>query len=121
MVKRSQNARDEHGRWDICGGGLEFGDNIEDRLKTEIKEEFCADVISYEFLGVRDIHRIQNDQPTHWIGLDFKVLVDPRQVKNGEPHKFDEIGWFTLDNIPQPAHSQWQNFLIKNKDRLARE
>lgn len=118
MVKRSKNARDEHGRWDICGGGLELGDTVEHRLKTEIKEEFCADAINCEFLGVRDIHRVQNGVPTYWIGLDFKVLVDPSQVKIGEPHKFDEIGWFTLDNVPQPTHSQWPKFFEKNKDRL---
>ncbi|MEK7138118.1 MAG: NUDIX domain-containing protein [Patescibacteria group bacterium] len=118
MAKRGKNARDEHGNWDICGGGLEFGDNVEDRLKIEVKEEFCADVINYEFLGFRDVHRIQSGQPTHWIDLDFKVLVDPAQVKNGEPHKFDEIGWFTLKNVPEPTHSQWPKFLEKYKEKL---
>ena len=34
------------------------------------------------------------------------VAIDKEKVKNGEPHKFDEIGWFTLDNLPQPPHSQ---------------
>ncbi|HET8708754.1 MAG TPA: hypothetical protein VFL85_00580, partial [Candidatus Saccharimonadales bacterium] len=32
MQKRSQNCRDEQGRWDIGAGSHEFGDNIEDTI-----------------------------------------------------------------------------------------
>jgi len=38
MARRSANCRDEHGRWDIGGGGLEFGESVEETLKKEIKE-----------------------------------------------------------------------------------
>jgi len=34
-------------------------------------------------------------------------------VANGEPHKFDEIGWFKLDNPPSPLHSQLPSALKK--------
>lgn len=118
LAKRSKNARDEHGRWDTGGGALEFGEDIEERLKKEIKEELCVDILEYEFLGYRDVHRIQEGRPTHWITLGFKVLVDPEQVKNGEPHKFDEIGWFTLDNLPSPLHSQALPALEKFRSKL---
>ncbi len=40
MAKRSQNARDEQGKWDIGGGGLDFGISVEETLKKEIKEEY---------------------------------------------------------------------------------
>jgi 8-oxo-dGTP pyrophosphatase MutT (NUDIX family) len=118
MAKRSQNARDERGAWDIGGGGVEFGDKVEDTLKKEIKEEYNADVLSFEFLGFRDVHREHEGKPTHWIALDFKVLVDPKQVKNNEPHKFDDLAWFTLDNLPQPGHSQFPEFLEKYREKL---
>src|SRR3989338_6176298 len=101
MARRSQNARDEQGRWDIGGGGLEYGMKVEDSLRKEIKEEYCADVLDFEFLGYRDVHREHNGVKTHWIALDFKVLVARDQVVIGEPHKFDVIGWFTLETIPQ--------------------
>ena len=48
--------------------------------------------------------REHNGPNTHWVALDFKVLVNPDQVKIGEPHKFDEIKWFTLNNLPQAEH-----------------
>jgi ADP-ribose pyrophosphatase YjhB (NUDIX family) len=118
MGKRSTNCRDEHGRWDIGGGGLEFGDTVENTLVSEIKQEYCTDVLGSEFLGYRDVHREHEGIKTHWIALDFKVLVDKEKVKNGEPHKFDEIGWFTLDTLPNPIHSQLPKFLELYRDRL---
>ena len=118
MAKRSASARDEQGRWDIGGGGLEFNETVEECLRKEIKEEYCANVQSYEFLGYRDEHREQNGAPTHWIALDFKILVDRAQVKLGEPHKFDDLKWFRLgDPLPSP-HSQLPHFLEKYKSRL---
>ena len=118
MHKRSQNARDEQGMWDIGGGGLEFGDTVENTLRKEIQEEYCADAQAFEFLGFRDVHRETSGKPTHWIALDFKVLVNPAQVKIGEPHKFDAIGWFRLDNLPSPVFSQLPFFFEKYRDRL---
>ena len=115
--KRSTQCRDEHGAWDPGGGGLEFGDTVETTLRKEIKEEYCTDVLSFESLGYRDVHREHEGTKTHWIALDFKVLIDRTKVRNGEPHKADEIEWFTLVNLPNPMHSQWPIFfdLYKNK------
>jgi 8-oxo-dGTP pyrophosphatase MutT (NUDIX family) len=118
MNLRSQEARDEQGRWDIGGGALEFGDTVGDMLRKEIREEYCTDVLASEFLGFRDVHREHNSEHTHWIALDFKVLVDRSKVQNGEPHKFDEVAWFRLDAMPTPVHSQFPEFLEKYSDRL---
>ncbi len=118
LGKRGKNCRDEHGKWDPGGGGLEFGDTIEETLRKEIKEEYGADVLDHEFLGFREVHREHEGAKTHWIAFDFKVLVDPTQVKNGEPHKIDEIGWFTFDAFPQEIHSQLPKFLELYGHRL---
>jgi len=34
---------------------------------TEIKEEYCTDVLGFDFLGYRDVHREHNGKKTHWI------------------------------------------------------
>lgn len=119
MARRTKSARDEHGMWDIGGGGLEFGDTVEDTLRKEIMEEYCTDIVEFEFLGYRDVHRNHNGNKTHWITLDFKVQIDPSQVNNGEPHKFDRVEWFSLDNLPQNLHSQLPFFLEKYKEKLS--
>ena len=118
LNKRGVNCRDEHGTWDPGGGGIEFGDTVENSLKKEIKEEYCTDVIEFEFLGFRDVHREHNGKKTHWIALDFKVFVDRNKVGNGEPHKFDAVEWFTLDKLPTPLHSQFPTFLKLYKTKL---
>ncbi|MBI4059123.1 NUDIX domain-containing protein [Candidatus Microgenomates bacterium] len=113
MAKRSHNTRDEHGRWDIRAGALEFGDTPEQTLRKEISEEYCTEVVSFEFLGFRDVQREHQGKKTHWLALDFKMRVDPSKVKNGEPHKFEAIGWFSLDDRPadEEVHSQFPHFL----------
>ncbi len=116
--KRGQNARDEQGRWDIGGGSVEFGDTLEATLRKEIVEEYSTEVLDFEFLGYRDVHRESNGKKTHWLAFDFKVLVDRKKVKNSEPHKFDAVEWFTLKNLPKPLHSQLPNFLEKYKNKL---
>lgn len=120
MAKRSKNCRDEQGRWDIGAGGLEYGDTAEETLRKEIKEEYCANVLGFEFIGYRDVFREHQGKQTHWIALDFKALINPDQTKIGEPHKFDEIKWFTLNSLPkdEEMHSQLPFFLKKYKDKL---
>lgn len=118
LNKRSIRCRDEHGCWDPGGGGIDFGDSIEATLRKEIREEYGTDVISFEELGYREVHREHEGKKTHWIAFDFKVLVDPSKVINGEPHKFDAVEWFTLDTIPEKVHSQFPYFLEKYKNKL---
>lgn len=120
MARRSEYARDEQGRWDIGGGGLEFGSTPEETLQREILEEYCIDIISYEFLGYRDVHRVQKGKRSHWITLDFKVLVDLASVRVGEPHKFTELAIFTLDSLPntEEMHSQLPIFFELYKGKL---
>lgn len=120
MGKRSIHTRDEHGRWDFAGGALEFDESIEDGARREVREEFGTDALKLEFLGFRDVHRVHDGENTHWIGFDFKVLVDPNQVKNGEPRSIDEIGWFTKETRPSDEllHSQIPLFFQKYDDKL---
>lgn len=119
MTKRSKNCRDEHGRWDFGGGGIDHGDTIEQTLHKEVREEFDADIKEFEFLGYTESFRPAEDGATnHWVQFQFKVLVDRDQVKNNEPHKFDDLQWFTIDNLPSPLHSQAEKELIRFKKFL---
>ena len=119
LMKRSQASRDEQGTWDVGGGAIEIFDTVDDTLRKEIKEEYMTDVISYEFLNYRDVHRVlANGQKTHWLALDFIVQVDPTKAQIGEPHKFDELRWSTLANLPQPLHSQLMISIEQNKIKL---
>lgn len=120
LAKRGQNARDERGKWDIGGGAIEFGQTVDQALESEIREEYCTDIVSKEFLGYQDVFRTQNGQQTHWIALYFRVQVDPTTVKNGEPHKLDEMKWFTKETMPpdEELHSQGPYFFQTYAEKL---
>ena len=118
LSKRSNSCRDEHGTWDCGGGGLEFNDTVENTLRKEIAEEYRTDILNFEFLGYRDVHREDQGKNTHWVALDFKVKIDPLKTGNGEPHKFDAVEWFSLDAFPEPLHSQLPNFLNLYKSKI---
>jgi 8-oxo-dGTP diphosphatase len=121
MAKRTQNARDEKGKWDIGGGAMELYETVEQALRKEIKEEYNCDVLSYEFLGIREVHRMNQNAKTHWIALDYKVLVDTSDLKTNEPQKFDEVRLFPISEMirePQLVHSQLPEFLEKYKDKI---
>ncbi len=117
MMKRGKGARDEHGMWDIVGGGLKAGEPILENLKREIDEELCVEVEEVVSLGYRDVHRkLYDGTKTHWVALDHLVRVDPKLVKVGEPEVIDEIGWFTLEKLPFPLHSQFPAFLAQYQE-----
>ncbi|MBT3412640.1 MAG: NUDIX hydrolase [Candidatus Jacksonbacteria bacterium] len=111
LNKRSNQCRDEHGRWDPGGGGVKFGERLEDALKREMMEEYCVEPLNIEYLGFREVHRDEKDGPTHWMGFDFRVLVDPTKVVNNEPHKHEDMRWFPFDSLPDPLHSQFPEFI----------
>lgn len=121
MAKRSIKCRDEHHRWDTGGAGLEHGESLEECLRREIKEENNADVLEIDYLGHREVFRTNpKGEKTHWIGFDFLCKVDRSQVKIMEPEKFEDFGWFTLNNLPSDLHSQFPTFL-KNYDTRLKE
>lgn len=116
LMKRGQKARDERGRWDVCGGAIEFGESIDDAINREVMEELCTEPVDIKFLSVYDAHREHDGQKTHWIAIVHAVKVDSSKVKIGEPHKIEEIDWFVAKNLPKPLHSQFHHSL-----RLAKE
>jgi len=114
LHKRSKNCRDEQGRWDPGGGALEFGEDFVDAIKREVREEYCAEAKRISFIGTHNVVRDNNGTKTHWVAIVFHVLVDPAEVKIGEPDKMDDLLWATLDTLPEPMHSQFgyhQNIL----------
>lgn len=105
LHKRSNKCRDEHGTWDCGGGAVEFGEDLEDAVRREIKEEYGVDVEDLEFVNHENVVRMNGDVKTHWMAMRFSARVNPEKVVNGDPEKIDEIGWFEVDNLPTPLHS----------------
>lgn len=118
MHKRSDKCRDEHGCWDCGGGGLKFNEKLLDAVKRELMEELATEPLEIEFLGYDEVFRTHEGKPTHWLAFRYRVLVDPDRVTNNEPQKHSELGWFRLDALPHPLHSQIPKELEKYRSRL---
>jgi 8-oxo-dGTP diphosphatase len=104
LARRSAAARDEPGAWDCGAGALEFGETFEAAVTREVVEEYATSPLEIRQRGVRNVLRA--DPPSHWVAVVFSVLVDPAGAAIGEPHKFDELGWFGPGELPAPLHSQ---------------
>lgn len=118
MHKRSNKCRDEHGRWDCGGGGLKFNEKLIDALYREIQEEYGTVPEDVVFLGIDEVFREHEGNPTHWISFRYKVLLNREKVVNGEPEKIEALSWHTIDDLPSPLHSQMGFVLEKYKDSL---
>lgn len=116
--KRSEKCRDEHGCWDCGGGGLKVGERLLDGVKREVAEEFATQPREIEFLGFDEVFREHEGEHTHWLAFRYKVLINKEEVKNNEPEKHSELGWFTISNPPSPLHSQIPKELEEYKDKL---
>ena len=120
LHKRSENCRDEHGRWDCGAGALEHGESFEDAVKREVFEEYGTKPIQISYMSTENVLRKSENRMTHWVCNRYLVLVDPEQVQIGEPEKIDEIGWFEIDSFPEPLHSVFANEVKQIKHHLAR-
>lgn len=102
LARRGAGARDEPGTWDTGAGALEHGETFEEAVTREVVEEYSTTPLRIETIGVRNVLR----GSSHWVAVINAVQVDPAEVAIGEPHKFDELGWFDIDDPPAPMHSQ---------------
>jgi 8-oxo-dGTP diphosphatase len=111
LQKRSQNCRDEQGTWDVGGGSMEFGEEWEEAVRREVMEELGVDPQEVKFLKAYNALRDNKGISTHWIALVHAVRVNSGQAKINDAEKIDEIGWFTLANLPSPLHSKMMESL----------
>lgn len=101
LLKRSQNAKNEKGKWEAPGGAVEFGETLEQAVRREMKEELGIEIDILKQWTAKD-HIIPEDKQ-HWVPTTFLVKLSKGDApKIMEPHKHDAIGWFAMDNFPSP-------------------
>jgi len=117
--QRSPNCKDKHYAWHPIGtGAIEPHESIEDAVRREVLEECGAEPTDLQFIGFRETFREHEGESVHWIMFDYRVRVDPAEVRITEPEKCLEHRWVAVDEIPEPRHSQFPEFLKKYTDIL---
>ncbi|HSE34610.1 MAG TPA: NUDIX domain-containing protein [Candidatus Paceibacterota bacterium] len=120
LHKRSAKCRDEHGHWDPGSGKLDHGLSLEENVLKEVLEEYGCRGEIQERLPAHDIFREHNGKKTHWVAVPFFVKVERSEVRNNEPEKIDEIGWFRLDTLPEPLHTGFRYTLDRYREYFKR-
>ena len=99
LLKRTSKTRNGAGFWAKPGGGVEFGEKIEDAVRREVKDELGVDVEIIKFLGFSE--GILKSENQHWVSFNYLAKIIGGEIRNMEPEKHEEIKWFGLDNLPE--------------------
>ena len=96
--------RGAHGAdaWSFAGGHLEFGEDVEECAKRELREETGLNALSLS-MGpwVNDVI----DGNKHYVTLFVFVLAFEGELQLLEPHKCEGWQWFESHAFPTPLFS----------------
>lgn len=90
----------EAGHWSIVGGKVDHMEPAADAARREAEEESGLTIHSARFLCLSE-QRIETDRQ-HWISLIYLTEDFSGEVRLMEPDKLSAIGWYSLDDLPQP-------------------
>jgi len=96
---RTENSRNEPGKWCFPGGCVEFGEKLFDCAKREAKEEAGIEVEPVRL--VRVIDHIIPAEKQHWVNPIIEAKLVKGTPKVMEPHKLREWRWFSLETLPE--------------------
>jgi len=91
--------------WTMPGGGLEAGEDPEDAVRREVREETGYSSNSLELLGIhsrvipagRRTHK--SDVPLHTLRIVYRAEITGGNLRFEENGSTDMAGWFTLDEV----------------------
>lgn len=90
----------EAGHWNIVGGKVDHMEPAELAARREAEEETGLSIGSIRHLGVTE-QRIEADRQ-HWVSLLYVTDDTTGEPQLTEPDKLSDIGWYDLDDLPQP-------------------
>ena len=119
LAKRGREARNESGRWEFPGGGVEFGETLEQALVREVMEEYG---IAIEVQALFDVvNHIIPREKQHWVSPTYLCRIKCGTPCIREPNKCDEIGWYNLREIPEDQLTIASRKSLENLRKKMRE
>jgi mutator protein MutT len=99
LAKRGKEARNERYKWEFPGGSVEFGENLEDAVIREVKEEYDFEIAIERLLDV--VNHVIPEEQQHWVSPTYLCTYIGGSPRIMESDKCIDIGWFSLDRIPE--------------------
>ena len=100
LAQRGPLAKNERGCWEFPGGGVDFGERLDQAIRREFREEYGMEIAVERLLHVAD--HILPDEGQHWVAPTFVARHVGGAPEIREPGKCSAIGWFALDALPAP-------------------
>jgi ADP-ribose pyrophosphatase YjhB (NUDIX family) len=91
----------EAGQWNIVGGKIDHLEQSQAAARREAEEETGLTIGAVDFLCLSE--QIFADERQHWVSLIYATSEFSGEPQVAEPEKLPELGWFELDDLPQPT------------------
>ena len=94
------------GFYAIAGGGIDGNETIKQGTVREAQEELGINLEEKDLSLVHVLH-VKTEAGGEYINFFMEATIWQGKPSIMEPHKFDNIAWFMLDNLPKnimPMH-----------------
>ncbi|WP_224277937.1 NUDIX domain-containing protein [Streptomyces sp. LS1784] len=110
LLGRRRNTRYAAGLWHLPAGHMEQGDPITRSMTREAEEELGITIAEEDLELVHTLHHLDADDGRSRLQLFFHPVRYEGRVRNAEPHKCEELRWWSLgrlpdDIVPYTAHA----------------
>ncbi|SFJ80075.1 ADP-ribose pyrophosphatase YjhB, NUDIX family [Paenibacillus sp. UNC496MF] len=97
LLKRI-NTGFEDGKWSVVAGRIDGNEEVKAAAIREAKEEAGVTIRPEDLDVVGVIHR--KNVSSEWIDFYLRVRAWSGEIANMEPHKCEELAWFSLRELP---------------------
>ncbi|WNG15136.1 NUDIX domain-containing protein [Cystobacter fuscus] len=113
LVRRRRMPEADH--WGLPGGKVDFGETLRAAVVREIAEELGVEISLDGLLCLVD--QIDVAAGTHWVSPVYRAHIVQGEPINREPAALAEVGWFSLDALPEPLTLSTRTALAQGKER----
>jgi mutator protein MutT len=109
ILFQKRKIKDKPDMWATPGGKVKIGERLEDTVVREVLEEHDINIKPFRYLQHLEVIRPKN----HYIYFTYLAKLISGTPKIMEPNKCSEVGFFSLDELPEPMTFQTKDY-VKN-------